>query len=98
MHAPLNGTIWCVLIVLLSSQFCQAQPEPRPDPLDPTYEHDRWRTEPRDEVRDFRAFTTSFDSMMATETATFGAYLNGFHTSFARDWTGRNLNRGPIPG
>jgi DNA/RNA endonuclease G (NUC1) len=49
------------LFVLLSSQLCQAQPQPRPDPLDPTYQHDRWKTAPRDEVRDFRAFTTSFD-------------------------------------
>jgi len=34
----------------------------RPNILDPSYDHDRWRTQPRDIIRQFRAFTLSFDS------------------------------------
>lgn len=30
--------------------------------LDPSYEHDKWGTQPRDIVKEFLSFTTSFDS------------------------------------
>ena len=33
----------------------------KPIVLDPTYEHDKWNTEPDDHIREFRAFTASFD-------------------------------------
>lgn len=33
----------------------------KPIVLDPAYSHDRWETQPRDVVREFRAFTVSFD-------------------------------------
>ena len=38
------------------------QPHSQAIVLDPTYEHDRWGTEPRDTIREFRAYTVSFDS------------------------------------
>jgi endonuclease G len=54
-----------LLLVFLCAFFCAApawaQPQPRTDPLEPTYEHDRWNTQPKDIVRQFRAFTTNFD-------------------------------------
>lgn len=50
-----------VFLLVLAPALCFAQPEPRPDPLDPTYEHDRWETKPKDIVRHFRAYSTSFD-------------------------------------
>ena len=34
----------------------------KPIVLDPTYRHDRFDTQPKDIVRQFRAYTTSFDS------------------------------------
>lgn len=36
--------------------------ELRPIVLDPSYEHDKWVTEPADVRREFRAYTVSFDS------------------------------------
>lgn len=36
---------------------------PKPIVLDPAYNHDRFETEPREIVREFRAFTVSFDSL-----------------------------------
>lgn len=33
----------------------------KPIVLDPTYDHDKWNTEPDDHIREFRAFTASFD-------------------------------------
>ncbi|NQU22684.1 MAG: DNA/RNA non-specific endonuclease [Candidatus Nealsonbacteria bacterium] len=36
--------------------------ELKPVVLDPTYEHDKYVTQPRDLVKEFRAFTVSFDS------------------------------------
>src|SRR5262245_8984911 len=50
-------------IVLAHVQLCSAQPEPRPDPLDPSVEHDRWETQPRDIVREYRAYIASFDGL-----------------------------------
>lgn len=34
----------------------------RPNTLDPSYRHDRFGTEPRDALREFRAFVSSFDT------------------------------------
>ncbi len=34
----------------------------KPIVLDPSYNHDRFDTQPKDIVRQFRAYTTSFDS------------------------------------
>ena len=48
-------------IVLWFSAHAYAQ-EPRPNVLDPSYRHDRYGTEPKDIMREFRAFITSFDS------------------------------------
>jgi len=58
-------------IALLVSFYClaadavqaqpQAQPQARQERLDHSAQHDRWRTRPRDIVKDFRAYTTSFD-------------------------------------
>lgn len=50
----------CVLIVLVSNVL-YAQPEVRPDPLDPSYHHDRWGISPSDQIREYRAYKTSFD-------------------------------------
>lgn len=49
-------------LAFCTASYCVAQPEPRPDPLDPNHENDRWETQPRDTIRDYRAYTTSFDS------------------------------------
>jgi DNA/RNA endonuclease G (NUC1) len=49
------------LCLFLSPQAATAEGL-RPNILDPTYRHDRFETEPRDIMRDFRAYTTSFDS------------------------------------
>lgn len=61
----MSSLLRLVIAVVLFSAFqvssLRAQPEPRPDPLDPTAEHDRWETQPRDTVRDFRAYIASFD-------------------------------------
>jgi DNA/RNA endonuclease G (NUC1) len=56
-----NKLVGCFVAVCISVQLCFAQPEPRPDPLDPHHEHDRWETQPRDVVREYRAYITSFD-------------------------------------
>lgn len=54
-------SVWRVGIVLMLQSIAFAQPGPRPERLSPAYNHDRWETRPRDIVRDFRAFTASFD-------------------------------------
>lgn len=36
--------------------------DPQPIVLDPSYDHDKYHTLPRDIIREFRAYTTSFDS------------------------------------
>jgi len=54
-------------VVLLGFAAGRAQgqqsgcPGPRPDPLEPAIEHDRWRTAPRDLFREYRAYVASFD-------------------------------------
>ncbi len=49
------------LIVLLLAVEAWAQPGPRPEQLNPAWEHDKWGTLPKDHVWHFRAYTTSFD-------------------------------------
>ena len=48
-----------LLFVFTSSAFGT---DYKPIVLDPSYEHDKWGTEPKDIIREFRAFTASFDS------------------------------------
>lgn len=50
-----------LVFVLLSAGAAFAE-DVRPNVLDPSYRHDRFGTLPSDIVREFRAFTTSFDS------------------------------------
>ena len=47
------------LLLLISLAAWSA---PAPIVLDPTYDHDKWNTEPDGHVRQFRAFTSSFDT------------------------------------
>lgn len=49
------------LLVLVLAFEANAS-EYRPIELDPNYSHDRWVTGPRDIIREFHAYTTSFDS------------------------------------
>ena len=35
----------------------------KPIELDPTYKHDKWGTEPRDLIYEYRAYTVSFDGV-----------------------------------
>ncbi|MAE92318.1 MAG: nuclease [Pelagibaca sp.] len=51
-----------ILLIFLSLiSFASIAAEPIV--LDPTYQHDRWVTKPRDVIKEFRAFTTSMDSL-----------------------------------
>ena len=45
-------------LLLMSTAFAAG---PKPIYLDPAYEHDKWDTEPKDIVKEFDAFTLSFD-------------------------------------
>lgn len=49
------------LIILGLAQYCAAQPVARREYLPLGYQHDKWDTQPKDNVREYRAFTTSFD-------------------------------------
>lgn len=55
--------IWLVmrmlLFVCLMGVSCIGAP--KPVVLDPSYQHDRFNTEPDDQIREFRAYTVSFD-------------------------------------
>lgn len=51
-----------VLIAAATTVVGSAERFPRPEVLDPNYKHDLWKTRPTDEVREFGAFTVSFDS------------------------------------
>lgn len=48
-----------VCLVVAGAAFAAG---PKPETSDPAYRHDRFETRPRDLVREFRAFTVSFDS------------------------------------
>lgn len=48
-------------VVLLATSLCMAQPEARRERLHADYDHDAWDTQPKDIIREFRAYTTSFD-------------------------------------
>lgn len=55
----------CILFTVVFIDFGLAQaPSERYKPivLDPSYEHDKWGTEPREMVYQFAAYTSSFDS------------------------------------
>ena len=54
-------TAFIAWFVTISVAIAADPPAPRPDPLDPSYQHDRWHTVPRDQVREYRAYITSFD-------------------------------------
>jgi endonuclease G len=59
-----DGRIWSLVagsFFLLSMPVSVAQPVARREFLNPSYQHDRWNTQPKDQVRGFRAFTTSVD-------------------------------------
>jgi DNA/RNA endonuclease G (NUC1) len=59
------GSVSLKLLVLVVSVLCWSHiagaTEFRPIVLDPSYEHDKWQTLPRDQVFNFAAYTTSFD-------------------------------------
>src|SRR4051812_22142364 len=61
MRRTITELTICFISLVACASFSEAQPQPRPDPLDVHREHDRWETQPRDNVRDYRAYTTSFD-------------------------------------
>lgn len=52
----------CLLAFLLVLAFAVKASDFKPIVLDLTYDHDKWITKPRDIIKDFRAYTTSFDS------------------------------------
>ncbi len=48
------------LLILLAYGAVQAQ-QLKPIELDASYDHDKYNTQPKDIVREFRAYTVSFD-------------------------------------
>ena len=50
-----------ILILILVFTFVGAA-ELKPIVLDPSYNHDKYQTLPKDIIREFRAYTVSFDS------------------------------------
>jgi hypothetical protein len=52
----------CLCLAVVSFAGAASAEELRPNVLDPSYQHDRFVTQPADIIRKFRAFTTSFDS------------------------------------
>ena len=57
---------WSLTLTLCLSLSCASgalAAGPKPIVLDPEYRHDRFGTTPRDIVKEFRAYTTSFDSL-----------------------------------
>lgn len=51
-----------ILLLLVLAASPVAASDFKPIVLDPTYEHDKWVTQPVDIGKDFRAYTSSFDS------------------------------------
>lgn len=49
------------LFLALCAAFTVLAADYKPIVLDPSYDHDRWNTQPKDIVRMFRAYTVSFD-------------------------------------
>lgn len=56
----LRGILFVIAMTVATVHVATAQQ--RPNVLDLTYRHDRYGTKPADIIREFRAFTTSFDS------------------------------------
>ncbi len=52
----------CVWAFVLLLAFETGASEYKPIVFDPNYSHDKWGTQPKDIIREFRAYTTSFDS------------------------------------
>ena len=52
----------CVWVLVLLLAFEASASEYKPIELDPNYSHNKWGTQPQDIIREFRAYTTSFDS------------------------------------
>ena len=48
-------------VILLALCAGVAWAAPKPIDIPEGYEHDKWNTEPDDAIREFGAFTTSFD-------------------------------------
>jgi len=59
MRKIISRLIFVIVLILALRVYAT---DYRPIVLDPNYSHDRWVTEPRDIIREFRAYTTSFDS------------------------------------
>lgn len=57
---PKYAELLLSLVLLLASEAGAAQY--KPIVLDPNYSHDKWVTKPKDIVKEFRAYTVSFDS------------------------------------
>lgn len=56
-----NSIARFLLFVILLCSVPLSAAEYKPIELDPTYDHDKWGTEPKDIVKKFRAYTVSFD-------------------------------------
>jgi endonuclease G, mitochondrial len=50
------------ILLLRSTAWCAGAAELKPIVLDPAYKHDKYETRPADLIREFQAFTVSFDS------------------------------------
>jgi hypothetical protein len=55
---PMYSTWLFVLILALEASASDY----KPIVLDPNYNHDKWITQPQDIIKEFRAYTVSFDS------------------------------------
>ena len=62
MRKILSKQSMCVFVIVLLCALQLVATDFRTVVLDPTYDHDRWGTSPQDIVRQFRAYTVSFDS------------------------------------
>ena len=56
----IKNSVLAFLILLFSNSLHSAKL--KPIVLDPTYQHDKYNTQPKDIIRSFRAYITSFDS------------------------------------
>lgn len=59
VRRALTGALLCLL---LATTVAALATELKPIEIPPDYQHERWGTQPRDIVREFRAYTVSFDS------------------------------------
>jgi len=56
-----NQFVFLLALILIMALVIGAA-DYKPIVLDSTYDHDKWETEPNDIIREFRAYTVSFDS------------------------------------